>query len=315
MTHLALPLTEAANRLPLTLQVTIVRGARPGPRLFLTAGVHGDELEGMAIVRQVICRVDPERLAGDLVCVPLVNVPGFLARSRYLPDGSDLNRFFPGRADGKPAARLAHRLLREVVLACDCGIDFHTAARSRANLPHVRADVGRPEVRALARAFGSRVVVQRRGHPRSLRRVATEAGVPTIVFEGGETGRLRRRMTETGLRGVENALVQLGMLEAQRRRPAFRVIVRRSVWIRAERGGFAELAVAPGDLVYAGGEIGVHRDPLGPDAWPILTPVTGLVLGVSRDPVCEPGSPLCHVVRLDRTLGTVERHLQGPHAI
>ncbi len=309
--HVRIPLSEVAVRAPVPVHVTILRGARPGPRLFLTAGIHGDELNGVEIVRRVTLGVDPGRLAGDLVCVPIVNVPGFLNRSRYLPDGTDLNRFFPGSPDGKPAERIAHRILQEIVSGCDFGIDFHTAARGRANVAHVRADMDRPAARALARAFGTAIVVHRRGHHHSLRRVATESGVPTIVLEAGETGRLQERFGRSGLRGVRNVLVELGMLDDVRREPPFQVIVRQSVWVRARQGGIADLEVGPGDLVYESQRIGTNADPFGGEAEPILSPVTGLVIGVSLDPVCEPGYPLCHIVRLKKTLPTVEKHLQG----
>ncbi len=306
-----IPLTEVAVRTPVPVQVTVVRGVRPGPRLFLTAGIHGDELNGVEIVRRVGFRVDPGRLAGDLVCVPIVNVPGFLNHSRYLPDGSDLNRFFPGSPHGKPAERFAHQILQEIVSRCDFGIDFHTAARGRANVAHVRADMDRPGARALARAFGTSIVVHRRGHRRSLRRVATELGVPTIVLEAGETGRLQERVGRSGVRGVRNVLVALGMLEDVRQEPPFQVIVRQSVWVRARQGGICELEVGPGDLVYEGQRIGTTANPFGSESEPITSPVTGLVIGVSLDPVCEPGNPLCHIVRLKKTLPTVERHLQA----
>jgi hypothetical protein len=307
--RLALP--EAAVRTPVPVQVTVVRGARPGPRLFLTAAVHGDELNGVEIVRRIGARIDPARLAGDVLCIPIVNVPGFLNRSRYLPDGSDLNRFFPGSPEGKPAERFAHHLLSEIVSRCDFGIDFHTAARGRANVPHVRADMDRTATRALARAFGTPIVVHRRGHHRSLRRVATESGIPTIALEAGATGRLEKAIGAGGVRGVENVLIELGMLEGVRRAPPFQVIVRQSVWIRAPQGGLCEIRSSPGDLVYEGEPIGRIADPLGTETAPVVSPVTGLVIGVSLDPVCEPGNPLCHLVRLKKTLATVERHLQS----
>lgn len=308
--HVQIPLSEVAIRVPVPVHVTVVRGNRPGPRLFLTAGVHGDELNGVEIVRAVSYRFEPARLAGDLICVPIVNVPGFLNHSRYLPDGTDLNRFFPGALHGKPAARFAHRLMEEIVRRCDGGIDFHTAARGRANIPHVRADMDRPAARAIAKAFGTTVVVHKLGHRRSLRRAATEAGVPTIVIEAGETGKLQTNVRERGMRGVENVLIALGMLAGERREPAFQVIVRDSVWVRAQQGGLCELTVGPGDLVYEGSELGTNTNPFGPESHPIVSPVTGLVIGVSLDPICEPGNPLCHIVRLKKTLPTVERHLQ-----
>ncbi|HEY7529632.1 MAG TPA: succinylglutamate desuccinylase/aspartoacylase family protein [Gemmatimonadota bacterium] len=308
--RIALELTEVAIRVPLPMPVTVVHGARPGPRLFLTAGIHGDELNGVAIVREVCRLAEPERLAGALLCVPVVNVPAFLARTRDLPDGTDLNRFFPGRASGKPAARVAHLVMREIVAACDAGIDFHSAAVGRANLPHVRADMDRAGVRPIAKAFGTRIVVHKRGHRRSLRRAATDAGAPTIVLEAGETGRLQKTVVSAGLRGVRNVLVELGMVEDARRDPSFQVVVRNSVWVRAQQAGLFELSAAPGDLVYAGDRIGTYSDPFGGETRPIHSPTTGLVVGVSRNPVCDPGSPLCHLARVEKTLATVERHLQ-----
>lgn len=303
------PAADCAAALPLS--VTVVRGARPGPRVFLTGGVHGDEVNGVAIVREVSRRIDPERLAGDLLCVPVVNRPGFRGGSRYLPDGSDLNRCFPGAPSAGAAERLANLLMREVVLAADYGIDFHTAARGRSNVPHVRGDMNRPGVRLLAKAFGTPIVIHKVGHPRSLRRSATEAGVPTITLEAGETGRFARRIGRAGLRGVQNVLAALGMLQARRERPPFQIILRRSAWVRAEGPGRTQLAVGPGQLVYAGQPIATHAPPQGRVVHSVVAPLTGLVIGVSLGPISEPGSALCHIARLRKTLRTVERHLQA----
>lgn len=198
---------------PLYVPATIVRGVRPGPTLFLTGAVHGDELNGVAVIRDLLIEYDLSELAGTLIAVPVVNVPGFLNQSRTLPDGRDLNRSFPGQAEGSFTARLAHRIYREVISRSDYGIDLHTAGGDRTNYPHLRADLTNPRVAELATAFGSPLVIHGRGPRGALRRVAADAAVPSVVYEAGSARVFQRRFIDAGLAGVLNVLRHLGMLD------------------------------------------------------------------------------------------------------
>jgi hypothetical protein len=298
------------------IPVTVIRGRAPGPTAFVLAAVHGDEINGVDIVRRLIFDVDHEKLSGTLIAIPVVNIPGFIERSRYLPYHRDLNRFFPGKADGNNAERIAWRIFRQVVEQCDFGIDLHTAAAGRLNLPHIRGDMSNPKVRKLARAFGASVLIDHSGLKGSLRRAATDAGVPTILFEAGETGKFSHRVSEAGLRGVLNVLGEMGMWHsrAHARTPPFQVIVKTSDWIRAPKGGILDLEVRPGQLVYKGDRLGTLLNPFGKTVIQIPSPVTGIVIGVSTEPLAVPGTGVAHIARLKKTLARVERSIRARRA-
>ncbi len=291
--------------------VTVIRGRKPGPIGFVLAAIHGDEINGADIVRRLIFDVDHEKLSGTLIAIPVVNIPGFLIQSRYLPYHRDLNRFFPGKRNGNNAERFAYRLFSEIIQKCDFGIDLHTAASGRLNLPHVRGDMSHPRVRNLARAFGATVLVDQRGVKGSLRREATDIGVPTILFEAGETQRFSRKTSLIGLNGVLSVFSEMGMWpEYEEARPPFQVIVKASDWVRAEKGGILDLVVKPGDLIYQGDWIGSILNPFGKTVTQIRAPTTGIVIGVTTAPLTIPGTGIVHVARLKKTLSLVERSLK-----
>ena len=310
-----LKVSESFLSTAIQIPVTVIRGRQPGPTAYVLAAVHGDELNGADIVRRLIFDIDPEKLSGTLIAIPVVNIPGFLTQSRYLPYHRDLNRFFPGARKGNNAERIAYRLFTEIIQKCDFGIDIHTAASGRMNLPHIRGDMGHPEVRKLARAFGAAIVVDQPGVRGSLRRAATDAGVPTLLFEAGETGRFSRKISMIGLRGVLNVLSALGMWTGGEKnrsefRPPFQVIVKSSDWVRAEKGGILELAIKPGDLIYKGDLIGSILNPFGKTVTQVRSPTTGIVIGVTTAPLTMPGTGIVHVVRLKKTLALVERSIK-----
>lgn len=294
---------------PVNIPVTVMRGAEEGPRVFLTAAIHGDELNGVEIVRSVIQGLDHTKIKGTLVCLPVINRMGFLNHSRYLPDRTDLNRHFPGDASGNSAERIAQILFKHIVGNSDYGIDFHTAAVGRTNLPHIRGDMDVPEVRRIAKAFGSEAIVDRPGHPRSLRAAAVAASVPTILYEGGETFKFQRREITKGIKGVYNVLSTLGMIPTPIKEPRLQVIVRKTGWVRAERGGILDLYTAPGEVVYEKEVLAVIENPFGREVSSVVAPFTGLLLGTTTRPMVNPGDAICHIVKLDKTLPTVEKHL------
>jgi uncharacterized protein len=292
------------------IPVTVIRGTRPGPTAYVMAAIHGDEINGADIVRRLVFDINHENLAGTLIAVPVVNIQGFLAQSRYLPYHRDLNRFFPGKRDGNNAERIAFRLFHEIVLKCDFGIDLHTAASGRLNLPHVRGDMKQPRVRQLARSFGATVLVNQVGVRGSLRREATEAGVPTILFEAGESGRFSPKVSLQGLQGVLNVMAAMEMWSEKSERPSFQVIVKQSEWIRAEKGGILDLSIKPGELIYKGDQIGTILNPFGKTVTRIRSASTGIVIGVTTAPITVPGTGIAHVARLKKTLSLVERSLK-----
>ncbi len=306
-----LKISESYLASVIQIPVMVIRGGHPGPTAFITGAIHGNEINGADIVRRLIFDIDHENLAGTLIAIPVVNIPGFLEQSRYLPYHRDLNRHFPGKPKGNNADRAAYKLFNEVVIKCDFGIDLHTAAEGRANLPHVRGDMSHPRVRKLARAFGAAILVDQPGVTGSLRREATDAGCPTILFEAGETGKFSRKISQIGLQGVLNVLSEMGMLPASETEPPpFQVIVKKSSWIRAEKGGILDLNVKPGDLIYKDDSLGSIYNPFGRTVTQIRSPLTGIVIGVTTAPLTIPGTGMIHVARLKKTLERVERSME-----
>jgi predicted deacylase len=304
-----LKVSESYLASSIQIPVTVIRGSQPGPTAFVMAALHGDEINGVDIVRRLIFDIDHEYLSGTLIAVPVVNIPGFLTQKRYLPYHRDLNRYFPGRRKGNNAERFASRLFEEIVSKCDFGIDLHTAAEGRLNLPHVRGDMTDPKVRKLARAFGASVLVSQAGVRGSLRRSATDAGVPTILFEAGETGRFSAKVSLAGLKGVLNVLSEMGMWPKHaQQRPPFQVIVKASDWVRTDKGGILDLQIRPGELVYEGDLIATILNPFGKTVIQVRAPWTGIVIGVTTAPLCNPGTGIAHVAKLKKTLALVERY-------
>lgn len=308
--ELRLPVSESYTASPVLAPITVIHGTRPGPRLFVTAAVHGDELNGVDVVRRLSVGVNPGKLSGTLVLVPVLNPFGFFALSRYLPDGKDLNRYFPGRPDGTVASQMAHTIFTKVLRLCDCGIDLHTATRGRTNLPHVRADLSKPAVARLARAFRAEVVFDFPGDDHSLRGAAVLAGIPTIVFEAGESLKFQKRYIQKGVHGVQNVLRWLGMYRYPFRKPAYRVTVRRSCWVRSQRGGILELNCHPGSTVRKGQVLATSTRPFGREMSSITAPYDGLVVSVTNIPMVHPGTAICRVVKLGKRLAAVEAAIE-----
>jgi len=296
--EIRLEVSESYTADPLYLPVTVVRGRRPGPTLFLTAAVHGDELNGVAIIRDLLNDEDFSDLAGTLLTVPVVNVPGFLNQMRALPDGRDLNRSFPGTAQGSFTSRLAHRIYEDVVRVSDYGIDFHTGGGDRTNYPHVRADLSAPRVAALAAAFGSELVIHGTGPDGALRRSAVTAGVPTIVYEAGSARVFERRFIDVGRTGVLSVMRSLEMLPGDVPPPEAGLHVKRSTWIRADAGGILDLQVSLGQPLARGQLISVNTNPFGRHRNQLDAPASGVVIGLTRSPLVHPGDAVCHLARL-----------------
>ncbi len=303
-----LKVSEYYTATPVNVPVTVIRGRRPGPKLFLTAAIHGDELNGVEIVRRVMTSLTPEQVRGTLICVPVANRVGFLTHTRYLPGRRDLNRYFPGDPRGNSAARIAHTLFTEIVGRARCGIDLHTASVGRTNLPHVRADMSNDKVRRMARAFATEIIIDSTGFPGTLRAAATAASVPTIIFEAGETFRFQKNMVARGVVGVRSVLASLRMIEEPAKEARFQVVIKRSEWIRSVRGGIGDLLVRPGEIVYAEQEIASITNPFGREVSLVRSPLTGLIIGVTTVPMVNPGDAICHVAKLEKTLSTVERY-------
>ena len=216
---LELPITRLVTGADVTLPVRVVHGREDGPRIWIDAAIHGDEVAGVEVVRQVMAGLDPKTFRGTLVAVPIVNVLGFMTGDRYLPDRRDLNRSFPGSPRGSLASRIAHLFMREIVAGCEVGIDLHTGSDRRSNLPQVRADLDDPRTRELAAAFGAPVMLHAGIRDGSLRHAAGEHGAKVLLYEAGEPLRFDDYAVSAGVIGVRRVLAALGMTEPRRRAP------------------------------------------------------------------------------------------------
>jgi predicted deacylase len=303
-----LPVSKLSNHTPVTLPVHVMHGLRPGPTMFVSAAIHGDELNGVETIRRVLRTLQPANISGTLLCVPIVNAFGFLSRSRYLPDRRDLNRSFPGSASGSLAARLAHLFLNEVVLRCQFGIDLHTAAVHRVNLPQIRADFRkRPRCRELSEAFGAQVVLESPERGGSLRKAAREAGVDVLVYEGGEGLRFDEFAIKAGVDGIANVMLKTGMLELPEgvdpmaHNPEYRppVFANLSRWVRAPDGGIFRTSKHIGNAVSEGEVIGWVANPYEDAQVEVRAPVRGLIVGRTTLPIVNMGDALFHIAWSD----------------
>ena len=290
---------------PVRIPVTIVNGEEPGPIACLTAASHGDELNGIEVVRAVAHEWDHTDLHGTIVCLPVLNVPGFLAQHRYLPIlDRDLNRSFPGGPEGTSANRMAHRIFTNFIEPCDFVLDFHTSTRGRNNMLHVRANMRDKQVDRLARAFGATVIIDGEGPDGSLRGEATASGVPAVTIEMGEAHRFQRDLIDQALAGVESVFAEYGLQWPRAVQwPGWRTVIgdeRDRTWIRADSGGIVDMHYDRGALVYEGDTICTISNHFMVESDDVTAPFTGLMVGVLENPVVYPGNPLCHLVELDR---------------
>ena len=292
---LTLKVSENYCGSPIHLPLHVVRGARPGPAVFVAGAIHGDELNGTGIVRALIVKNPPALESGTLVLLPVVNMLGFERHSRYMPDRRDLNRSFPGSRHGSLAARLAHAVFDGIVRQCQYGIDLHTAANVRTNIPNVRADLSLPPAREIAEAFGCELVINSRGPRASLRRAACDIGCAVIALEAGEPWKIEPGVVKLGTRGIHNVLTSLGMIDGQLTRPHNQIIVHRTVWLRAAEAGLLHFHVSPGESVHSGQLIATNASLLGRHTSVIRATASGIVIGMTTLPAVKPGDPVCHL--------------------
>lgn len=294
--------------------VTVVHGARPGPVLCLAAGIHGDEINGVEIVRQVMNALPPERISGTVVGVPVVNLFGFQRGSRYLPDRRDLNRFFPGSRSGSIASRIAHGFFDGVVRHCDALVDFHTGSFDRSNLPQVRADLRLPAVLALSRGLGAIVVLHTPGTKGMLRLAATDAGIPAFTFEVGAPARLQPAEIATAVAAIARLLHSMGITEGDPGEVEPQPIFYESQWVRANGGGLLISEVELGQRVQKGQRLGRVVDPLHNTERSILSPLFGRVLGMAQNQQVLPGFAAFHLGEETSEQRAVQEAATAPEA-
>jgi predicted deacylase len=296
-----LPVSHLSDHTPVTMSVQVIHGRRDGPTAFVSAGIHGDEVIGVEIVRRLLRTPALDRLRGTLLVVPIVNAFGFMNHSRYLPDRRDLNRSFPGTPGGSLAARLAHLFLNEVVARADFGIDLHSAAIHRTNLPQTRIAPDAPGMLEMARTFGAPVILQSPLREGSLRAAAAEIGRDVLLYEAGEGLRFDEYCVRAGMTGILRVLRWKGMVGG-RGILAAKVapqLCTTSRWLRAPVGGLLRTYRADGAVVAKGAVMGAVADPFGQSEREIAAPFDGIVIGRAVMPVVNEGDAVYHLARVE----------------
>lgn len=275
--------------------VLVVNGLHAGPTLCLTGAVHGDELNGIEIIRRTLYDLDPEKLSGRVVGIPIVNLPGFQEASRYLPDRRDLNRHFPGNPDGSLAERIAYSLFENIIRHCDMLVDIHTGSLKRTNLPQLRADMTNPEVAQFTRGFDRMAVVHSPGTDGMLRVAATRAGITTVTLEAGESHRIQEHQIEAGVNSLTSLMEKQDMISRMFEWGDPEPVYYESSWIRANHGGILFSEVDLGARVSKGEILGYVADPITNAQFPIHSSADGRIIGMAVDQVVMAGFAAYHI--------------------
>lgn len=312
-TLIDIPIANLYTHTPVELPVHVLRGKRDGPRLFVCAAIHGDELNGIEIIRRLLASRKLRGLRGTLIAVPIVNVYGVLERSRYLPDRRDLNRSFPGSSKGSMAARLADVFMEEIVSKCSHGIDLHTGAIHRSNLPQIRANLDDEETRSLAEAFGVPVTINASIRDGSLRGAAAELGIPMLLYEAGEALRLDEVSIRAGLQGIINVMRKIGMLAPSRSTKRYNepFVARSSNWERAPESGLLRSVAVLGRFVKKGEALGTIADPVTGSEVPVTTRYSGVVIGRTEMPLVHEGEAIFHIARFEESAKEITAQVEA----
>lgn len=294
---IAIPVSHQVTGLSASLALQIIHGARPGPAVFVSGAVHGDEIIGTAVIQRLAQRLDPAALSGTVILAPAVNIYGFVAHSRYLPDRRDLNRSFPGSRKGSLASQLAACFLEHVIDRCSLGIDIHTAAIHRYNLPQIRIASGSPYLVELAMAFGAPVIIESPLRDGSMRSLAAERDTPMLLLEAGEALRFDRLSIDIGTSGVCRVLAHIGMIEADDGLTTVGIPARanKSQWVRSPRGGVTHRLRKSGDVVHKGDVLATVAGLFGEEPQEMCSPIDGIIIGHATLPVVNQGDALFHI--------------------
>lgn len=296
-----IPLSRLADHTDMMLKALVIHGKKPGPTMFVSAAIHGDEIIGVEIIRRVSQMKILSRISGTLILIPVVNSYGFLGMSRYLPDRRDLNRVFPGVENGSPASQLAYTFMDQIVSKCGYGLDLHSGAIHRENLPQIRADLANPIVKDMAIAFGASIMLNSNLRDGSLRESAKNVGCHMLLFEAGEALRFNETAVRIGVKGVLGVMRNVGMLP--KLKPSSRKITpvqpASSHWLRAPISGLMRAGHGLGDVVKKGEVIASISGPLGEVEEDVIAKYSGVIIGRTNLPIVNRGDALFHVARVD----------------
>lgn len=293
-----IPVGELPSGNKISIRAHVFRARWPGPVVLFLGGVHGDEINGVEIVRRSLeYNYFDELQRGTVIAIPLLNVYGFINYSRDVPDGKDVNRSFPGRSTGSLAARVAYTLHKQILPLVHFGVDFHTGGSNNYNYPQIRYTQGNEAAGELARAFGAPIILANKSIPKSLRRVAYDTyNVPLLVYEGGENLRYDLFAIEQGLAGIRRLLAFHEMIDTEVPPAGEQHVFSKSTWLRASRAGMFEWTLSSGKAVKKGDTIGRITDPHGIRAVkPVVSKHDGLIIGHNNAPVVSQGDALFHI--------------------
>lgn len=311
-----IPLYRTPLGQPLSAPFVVVRGTRPGPVVGVCAAIHGDELNGIRIIHNVLAQLDAEQLGGTLICAPVANVPAFEAGQRRFPeDEIDLNHVFPGSKSGKPSQQYARAFLTTFLTPCDYLIDIHTASRGRVNSFYVRADLHQPEARRMALLMHPQIVLHGRSGDGTLRNAARLREIPAITVEAGNPSTFQGHMVfdgEAGLRRILAALEVISSADAPPPTEGTPVICKTSRWLRTRAGGLLNTKFGLCEVVEKRQSLVSLVDPFGHEIASYRAPQEGIVIGMSRDPVAVPGTRYCHLGAIGEPPSPRERSTEGP---
>ncbi len=308
-----IPIAKLFDYTEISIPVEVVRGKEDGPVLFVSAAVHGDEINGVEIIKRLLAskRINARTMKGTLIAVPVVNVFGFNNNSRYLPDRRDLNRCFPGSGKGSLGGQIAQIFMKEIVEKCTHGVDLHTGAIHRTNLPQIRAYLDDEETNKLAQSFNVPVMINSSIRDGSLRQAALEKDIPTLLFEGGEALRYEEKVIQTGLKGILSLMDSLGMIKHRELKRPLRkketFIARSSFWVRAPHSGSLRIHKKLGKMVNKGDVLGVITNPFGDFEIEVCAVKTGLIIGMTMTPLVNNGDALFHIATFENLEAVEER--------
>jgi len=283
---------------PIDVPIIIERSQFDGPTVLFVAGIHGDEVNGIEVVRQLVSKGINKPKIGTTICIPIINIFGFLQKVREFPDGRDLNRAFPGSKSGSLAARVAYQLMNDIVPNVDYCLDFHTGGSSRFNAPHVRVEKGNNTLTKLAETFNAPFILHSKNLKKSFRNACRKKGIPLLLFEGGKSNSIDTVVSNTGVNGSKRVLHHLGMLKTKFKVSSPKkssVTISRSKWIRANASGMFKSNIAVGNFVNQGDVIGQITDPYGKIFKRVKASNDGYVVNVNEAPLVYQGDALFHI--------------------
>jgi len=309
-----IPLPSFYTHSSVNMPVHVVHGRRSGPVLLVCATIHGDEINGVEIIRRLLSHKIIDRCQGTLIVIPVINVYGFVSKSRYLPDRRDLNRSFPGSETGSMASRLANVVMTEIIPHCSHIIDLHSGAVNRENLPQIRAKLsGEPEIESLARAFGVPVILDSNLLEGSFREAAHTLGIPVLLYEAGEALRFDEVSIRAGVKGVLNVMAALGMRSKSRKqRQPDTMIANTSQWVRAPQSGILRALCATGTRVEPGDRLALINDPLGENNCEVVSPLGGIIIGKTNLPLIFAGEAVFNIAAYEAA-EQVSDHIEAYH--